>query len=87
VLPFTNMSGDPEQEYFVDGITEDLITKLSRFPDYLVIARSTTFQYKRQAVDVREVARELNAAPNRTEVVAASARPHTRALNGPGPGL
>jgi len=61
VLPFDNMSGDPEQEYFADGIAEDLITKLSRFPDYLVIARNTTFQYKGQAVDVREVGRELGA--------------------------
>jgi adenylate cyclase len=61
VLPFDNMSGDPEQEYFADGIAEDLITKLSRFPDYLVIARNTTFQYKGRAVDVREVGRELGA--------------------------
>ena len=46
VLPFTNLSGDPEQQYFSDGLTEDLITELSRFPDILVFARNTTFQYR-----------------------------------------
>ncbi len=50
VLPFDNMSPDADQDYFADGIAEDLITKLSRFPDYLVIARNTTFQYKGQAI-------------------------------------
>ena len=60
VLPFTNMSGGAEQDYFADGITEDLITGLSRFRDLLVIARNSTFQYKGQAVDVREVGRDLN---------------------------
>ena len=60
VLPFTNMSGDPEQEYFSDGITEDLITELSR-RRMLVIARNSSFQYKDRAVDVREVGRELGA--------------------------
>ena len=59
VLPFTNMSGDPEQEYFSDGITEDLITELSRFPGLFVIARNSTFTYKGKAVDVRRVSREL----------------------------
>jgi adenylate cyclase len=59
VLPFTNMSGDPEQEYFSDGITEDIITELSRFSELLVIARNSTFQYKGKAVDVRQVGREL----------------------------
>jgi adenylate cyclase len=59
VLPFTNMSGDPEQEYFVDGIAEDLITELSRFDGLLVIARNSTFTYKGKAVDVRQVAEEL----------------------------
>ncbi len=59
VLPFTNMSGDPEQEYFADGITEDLITALSKIRWFFVIARSSTFTYKGQAVEVTQVAREL----------------------------
>ncbi|MGH6933334.1 MAG: adenylate/guanylate cyclase domain-containing protein [Dongiaceae bacterium] len=59
VLPFTNMSGDPEQEYFSDGITEDIITELSRFRSLFVIARNSSFQYKGKNVDVRRVAREL----------------------------
>ena len=60
VLPFTNMSGDPEQEYFVDGMVEDIITALSRFSQLFVIARNSTFTYKGRAVDVRQVAKELN---------------------------
>jgi adenylate cyclase len=59
VLPFTNMSGDPEQEYFSDGITEDIITELSRFSSLFVIARNSSFTYKGQPVDVRRVAQEL----------------------------
>src|SRR5262249_32731410 len=59
VLPFTNMSGDPEQEYFSDGITEDIITALSRLRWFFVIARNSTFAYKGQAVDVRRVGRDL----------------------------
>jgi TolB-like protein len=59
VLPFTNMSGDPGQEYFSDGITEDIITELSRFSSLFVIARNSSFAYKGQAVDLRRVAREL----------------------------
>jgi adenylate cyclase len=61
VLPFVNMSGDPQQEYFTDGITEDIITELSRFSELLVIARNSTFQYKRKAIDVRQVGKELGA--------------------------
>jgi adenylate cyclase len=61
VLPFTNLSGDPAQEYFSDGLTEDLITGLSRFPDLLVIGRNTTFQYKGKAIDIRKVGREVGA--------------------------
>ena len=61
VLPFTNMSADPEQEYFADGIAEDIITGLSRFRNFLVIARNTTFTYKGQAVDVAQVSRDLKA--------------------------
>jgi adenylate cyclase len=59
VLPFANMSGDPEQEYFADGITEDITTALSRLRWLFVIARNSTFTYKGKAVDVRQVALEL----------------------------
>lgn len=59
VLPFDNMSGDPEQEYFSDGIAEDIITELSRFRWLFVIARNSSFTYKGRAVDVRQVGREL----------------------------
>lgn len=59
VLPFDNMSGDPKQDYFADGITEEIITDLSRFQDLFVIARNTTFQYRGQAVDVRAIGKEL----------------------------
>jgi TolB-like protein/class 3 adenylate cyclase len=59
VLPFQNMSNDPEQEYFVDGIVEDIITGLSRIKWLFVIARNSTFTYKGRAVDVKQVAREL----------------------------
>jgi adenylate cyclase len=61
VLPFDNMSSDVEQDYFADGITEDIITELSRFQELLVIARNTTFTYKGRKIDVKEVARELDA--------------------------
>ena len=59
VLPFDNMSGDPEQEYFVDGMVEDIITALSRIPWLFVLARNSSFTYKGNAVDVRQVGREL----------------------------
>jgi TolB-like protein/Tfp pilus assembly protein PilF len=59
VLPFENMSDDPEQEYFSDGVTEDIITELSRYPDFLVIARNSTFVYKHKRVDLREIAQNL----------------------------
>ncbi len=59
VLPFVNMSGDPEQEYFSDGITEDIITELSRFNELAVIARNSTFHYKGQSPKVQDVGREL----------------------------
>jgi adenylate cyclase len=59
VLPFQNMSGDPEQEYFVDGMVEEIITALSRIHWLFVIARNSTFTYKGRAVDVKEVGREL----------------------------
>ena len=59
VLPFDNMSGDPEQEYFSDGISEDIITELSRFHWLFVIARNSSFAFKGQSVDIREVGRKL----------------------------
>ena len=59
VLPFTNMSGDPEQEYLADGMAEDVITALSRYPSLFVIARNSCFTYKGRAVDVKEVGRDL----------------------------
>jgi adenylate cyclase len=59
VLPFQNMSGDPEQEYFADGMVEEIITALSRFHRLFVIARNSSFSYKGKAVDVKQVGREL----------------------------
>src|SRR6476469_5625072 len=59
VMPFTNMSGDPEQEYFADGMVEEIITGLSRIKSFFVIARNSSFTYKGRAVDVRQVGREL----------------------------
>jgi TolB-like protein/class 3 adenylate cyclase len=59
VLPFQNMSGDPDQEYFADGMVEDIITALSRFKSLFVIARNSSFTYKGKAVDIKQVGREL----------------------------
>jgi adenylate cyclase len=59
VLPFANLSGAAEQEFFADGLTEDILTDLSRFRELFVISRNTSFKYKGRAIDVREVAREL----------------------------
>jgi TolB-like protein/class 3 adenylate cyclase/Tfp pilus assembly protein PilF len=59
VLPFQNMSGDPEQEYFADGIVEEIITALSRFKSLFVIARNSSFTYKGKAVDIKQIGREL----------------------------
>jgi adenylate cyclase len=59
VLPFSNMSSDPEQEFFADGIAEDIITALSRYTSLFVIARNSSFTYKGRAVDVKQVGREL----------------------------
>jgi TolB-like protein/class 3 adenylate cyclase/pimeloyl-ACP methyl ester carboxylesterase len=59
VLPFQNMSGDPEQEYFADGMVEEIITALSRFKSLFVIARNSSFTYKGKAVDIKQVGREL----------------------------
>jgi len=59
VLPFTNMSGDPEQEYFADGMVEEIITALARFPVLFVIARNSSFTYKGRTVDIKQVGRDL----------------------------
>jgi TolB-like protein/class 3 adenylate cyclase/Tfp pilus assembly protein PilF len=59
VLPFQNMSGDPEQEFFADGMVEDIITALSKFKAFFVIARNSSFTYKGRAVDIKQVGREL----------------------------
>jgi TolB-like protein len=61
VLPFLNLSGDPKQDYFSDGVTEDILTELSRARDLRVLARNTTFQYKGKPVDVAKLGRELGA--------------------------
>ena len=80
VLPFQNMSGDPEQEYFADGVVEEIITALSRFRELFVIARNSSFAYKDRAVNVKQVGRELGVryvlegsvrkAPNRVRITA-----------------
>ncbi len=61
VLPFANMSGDPEQEFFVDGLTEDILTELSRHHELFVISRNSSFVYKGQTVNIREVGQKLGA--------------------------
>src|SRR5262249_54575224 len=61
VLPFANLSGEPQQDYFSDGIADDIITELSRFSELVVVARNSSFQYKGKAVDIRQVGRELGA--------------------------
>ena len=60
MLPFANLSGDPEQDYFVDGVTESLTTDLSRINGAFVIARNTAFTFKGKPVDVKKLGRELN---------------------------
>ena len=59
VLPFSNLSGDAEQEHFADALTEDIITGLARFRDLFVISSNSSFRYKGQAVDIKQVGREL----------------------------
>jgi adenylate cyclase len=59
ILPFANVSSDPKQEYFSDGITEDIITALSKWRWFFVVARNSTFTYKGRSIDVRDVSREL----------------------------
>ena len=93
VLPFTNISGDPEQEYFADGVVEDIITALSRFPSLFVIARNSSFTYKGQAVDIKRVGRELGVryvlegsvrrAGNRVRITGQLIRPSPGCMSGP----
>ena len=59
VLPFTNLGGQPQDDYFADGIAEDITTELSRFSELFVIARNSSFQYNGKSIDVRQVGREL----------------------------
>ena len=61
VLPFSNFGGDPEQDYFADGVTEEIITALTRFPNLKVLPRNTSFQYNNQTTDIQEIGRELGA--------------------------
>ena len=61
VLPFANLSDDPQQDYFSDGIADDITTELSRFSELLIIARNSSFQYKGKVVDIRQIGRELGA--------------------------
>src|SRR5215510_13134175 len=73
VLAFANMSGDPGQDYFSDGITDDIITGLSRFSELFVIARNSSFQYKGRSPDIRQVGRELGDRPLYAQRVLGSA--------------
>ena len=93
VLPFDNMSGDPEQEYFSDGITEDIITELSRFSSLFVIARNSSFTFKGEAVNVTEVGEKLGVAyvvegsvrkaGNRVRITANSSKRQPATMSGP----
>lgn len=92
VLPFQNMSGDPEQEYFADAIVEDIITALSRFRQLFVIARNSSFVYKGRAVDVKQVSRDLGVryvlegsvrkAANRIRITASLSMPQRARIYG-----
>ena len=92
VLPFQNLSGDPEQEYFADGMVEDIITALSRMRWLFVIARNSSFTYKGRAVDVKQVGRELGVryvlegsvrkAANRVRITASSSMPRPARTSG-----
>jgi adenylate cyclase len=75
VLPFKNLSGDPEQEYFSDGITDDIITDLSRFRNLLVIASSSVFTYKGKAVNTKTVGQSWGCAMSWKAVSRKSATP------------
>ena len=92
VLPFQNMSGDPEQEYFADGMVEDIITGLSRSKSLFVIARNSSFTYKGKAIDIKQVGRELGVryvlegsvrkAGNRIRITGSSSMPLTERTSG-----
>jgi hypothetical protein len=75
VLPFDNMGDDPEQQYFADGITEDLTTDLSRIADMFVISRNTAFTYRNKPVETRQIGRELNVRYVLEKVAPAHDRP------------
>jgi adenylate cyclase len=82
VLPFQNMTGDPEQDYFVDGIVEEITTAISRLPWLFVIARNSSFTYKGRAVDVKQVARARRALrARRQRAQSRQPRPHRRAAD------
>ena len=93
VLPFTNMSGDPEQEYFSDGISEDVITDLSKIAGLMVISRNSSFTYKGRSADVRAVGRDLGVrsvlegsirrAGNRVKSLRSSSTPPVAFTYGP----
>jgi adenylate cyclase len=77
-LPFTNMSADPEQEFFADGTAEDIITALSRDPSLFVIARNSSFTYKGRAVDVKQIGRKLGVRYELEGSFAQIRQPHSR---------
>jgi adenylate cyclase len=79
VLPFQNMTGDPEQEYFVDGMVEEITTAIARLPWLFVIARNSAFTYKGKPVDVKQVAQELGVRYVLEELVQ---RRHRRVYSG-----
>lgn len=92
VLPFTNLNRDPEQDYFVDGLAEDLITSLARIPGLFVIARNSPFAYRGEARDVRKVAEELGVryllegsvrrSADKIRITDTSSMAHRRATSG-----
>ena len=91
--PFTNLSNDPEQDYFADGVVEDIITALSRNRAFFVIARNSSFTYKGRPVDTKQVARELGVryvlegsvrrSGERVRVTGSSSRPSRAGIFGP----
>jgi len=85
VLPFANMSGDPEQDYFADGTVEEIITALSRIKWLFVIARNSSFTYKGQSVDVKQVGRELGVRYRRGSSVRAGLSNYGSLLRASGP--
>ena len=93
VLPFANLGGDPEQDHFVDGVTESLTTDLSRISGLFVIGRNTAFTYKGKAVDLKQIGRELDVryvlegsvqrGGNRMRVNSSSSTPKPAIISGP----